>query len=71
MEDRIVRWATDLQSLAKAGFHFGKDVFDWERYRRIREIASEIMSERTGIDISRIDGFFCSDSGYQTPKVDT
>lgn len=71
MEDRIVQWAAELQSLAQAGLYYGKDAFDRERYQRIREISAEMMAERTCIPVEKITGLFCMDAGYQTPKVDT
>ncbi|MBR3553939.1 MAG: NUDIX hydrolase [Clostridia bacterium] len=71
MEDRIVQWAAELQSLAQAGLYYGKDAFDRERYARIREISAEMMAERTGLPAEKVTDWFCADSGYQTPKVDT
>lgn len=41
MEDKILKWAIELQSLAQAGLYYGKDIYDIERFQRIREIASE------------------------------
>lgn len=71
MKDRIVEWAKELQSLAQAGLFYGRDVFDKERYQRIREISAEMMAARTDIPLEKLTGLFCGDSGYQTPKVDT
>lgn len=71
MKDQIVEWAKEIQSLAQAGLFYGKDVFDQERYQRIREIAAEMMAARTGIPLEKITCLFCGDVGYQTPKVDT
>ncbi len=71
MEDQIVKWAAELQSLAQAGLYYGKDVYDKERYQRIREIAAEMLALRTEISPARIKDLFCGDIGYQTPKVDT
>lgn len=71
MNDKIVEWAKELQSLAQAGLFYGKDVFDRERYQRIREIAAEMMAVRTGLSQEKVTGLFCGDVGYQTPKVDT
>lgn len=64
-------WAIELQSLAQAGLFYGKDVYDRERYERIREIAAEMMAEGCGIPAEKVKGLFCNDTGYQTPKVDT
>ncbi len=71
MEDRVSEWAKELQSLAQAGLYYGRDAYDRERYGRVREIAAEMMAERTGLPKEKIKGLFCADSGYQTPKVDT
>ena len=69
--DKITEWAMELQSLAQAGLFYGHDDFDKERYQRIRDISAEMMSERTGLPIEKMKDLFCSDNGYQTPKVDT
>ena len=69
--DRLTEYAIELQSLAQAGLHYGKDIYDRERYERIREIAAEIISMKTKLPLDTVTGMFCSDSGYQTPKVDT
>ena len=71
MKDQIVEWAKEIQSLAQAGLFYDRDVFDKERYQRIREIAAEMMAARTDIPAEKITGLFCGDIGYQTPKVDT
>ena len=69
--DQIVEWAKELQSLAQAGLFYGHDVFDEERYQRVREISVEMMLMRADIPAEKIKDLFCSDEGYQTPKVDT
>lgn len=69
--DKVLEWAKELQSLAQAGLFYGHDVYDKERYQRIREIAAEMMLTRTDIPAEKIHGLFCNDVGYQTPKVDT
>ena len=71
MEDQIIQWAAELQSLAQAGLYYGKDVFDQERYARIREISAQMMAERLGCPAKKVTDWFCADVGYQTPKVDT
>ncbi len=71
MEDCIVRWAAELQSMAQTGLYYCGDDFDRERYLRIREIAAEMAAERTGLPVEKVTGLFCGDVGYQTPKVDT
>ena len=66
-----LKWAVELQAIAQAGLFFGKDCFDKERYERIREISAEMLSCKTGLSMEKVKDLFCSDIGYQTPKIDT
>lgn len=66
-----IRWAVELQSLAQAGLFYGRDVFDRERYTRIREIAAEMLSHMAALPVETVTGLFCNEAGYQTPKIDT
>lgn len=69
--DLWLNWAIELQGLAQASLTYGKDVFDRERYTRIREIAAEILSVKSDIPLETVKGLFCNETGYQTPKLDT
>lgn len=69
--DQFTDWASELQSLAQAGLHYGHDVFDKERYKRVREIAIEMMIAKTGLPKEQVKTLFAGDEGYQTPKIDT
>ena len=71
MSEQIIEWAKELQSLAQAGLFYGRDIYDKERYERIREIAAEMMAARTDLPLEKVTDLFCGDVGYQTPKVDT
>lgn len=66
-----IDWIIELQSLAQAGLFYGKDVYDKERYERIREIAAEMMSHIADMPPEKVQGLFCNEIGYQTPKIDT
>lgn len=70
-EENWVRWVMELQSLAQAGLFYGKDVFDRERYTRIREISAEMLAHMTDLPVETVTGIFCNEVGYQTPKLDT
>ena len=61
----------ELQSLAQAGLTYGKDIYDKERYERIREISAEMMSNIADVPLEKVKGLFCNEVGYQTPKIDT
>lgn len=70
MNNKWLKWATDLQSIAQAGLTFGADKYDLDRYEQIRSIAVDILHEYTDIDHSKIRELFASETGYQTPKID-
>ncbi|MCC8144868.1 MAG: NUDIX hydrolase [Bacteroidales bacterium] len=70
-EYKWLKWAIELQFIAQAGITYSKDVFDLERFERLREISAEIMSFKTDKDMAYIKNVFCNETGFQTPKLDT
>lgn len=64
-------WAIELQALAQNGLTFSKDPFDIERYKRIRDLSAEIISKQSDLSFDKVKGLFCSEEGYQTPKIET
>ena len=66
-----LQWAVELQSMAQAGLYYGEDPFDRERYERIREIAAEMLANQSELPTETVKELFCSETGYQTPKLDT
>lgn len=71
MDLKWADWAVELQSLAQAGLYYSKDVYDLERFERIREISAEMMSGLSDFPLETVKNLFCNESGYQTPKLDT
>lgn len=69
--EQWLQWAMELQSLAQVGLTYGKDVYDKERYERIREISAEIISNMSDIPFIKVKDIFCNEIGYQTPKLET
>lgn len=69
--EKWLEWAVELQSIAQAGLFYGKDEYDMERYEQIRDIAAEMISYKTDIPVEKVKDLFCSEVGYQTPKLDT
>lgn len=65
MKEQWLEWAIELQSLAQAGLTYGKDIFDRERYERIREISAEIMAYKTDIPVQKVKDLFCNETGYR------
>lgn len=66
-----LKWAQELQFIAQAGITYSKDLFDRERFERLREIAAEIMTLKTGLSPEYVKSVFCNETGFQTPKLDT
>lgn len=71
MNDKWLDFAIRIQSIAQAGLQYGKDKYDRERYEELRQIAAEMIAEKTEFSADKIYGLFCNETGYQTPKVDT
>ena len=70
-KEEWLNWCVELQALTQAGLHYSKDAFDTERYLRIQEIATEIISKKIQIPFEKTKVLFCCETGYQTPKIDT
>lgn len=70
-QEKWLDWAVELQALAQAGLFYSKDIYDIERFQRIREIAAEMLVSPSGFSKDRVMDLFCGERGYQTPKLDT
>ena len=51
--EQWLQWAIELQSLAQAGLTYGKDIYDKERYERIRAISAEIIANMADIPLEK------------------
>lgn len=71
VNEKWLEWAIELQSLAQAGLTYGKDVYDKERYERIRTISAKMLAHKTELSVEKVKELFCNETGYQTPKLDT
>ncbi len=71
MNDKWLELAVRIQSIAQAGLEYGRDKYDLERYRELREIAALMVSLKTDIPTEKVHDIFCNETGYQTPKIDT
>lgn len=69
--DKLIKWAMEIQSLAQNGLAYTDNVYDIERYERLREISAEMISEKSNISLEKVKNLFCNEEGYQTPKIDT
>lgn len=64
-------FAMRIQSIAQAGLAYGENAYDRERYEELRKIAVEMITRQTELPLEKVKNFFCNETGYQTPKVDT
>ncbi|MBN2148011.1 MAG: NUDIX hydrolase [Anaerolineales bacterium] len=67
---RWLEWAREIQALAQTGNHYAINEFQSQRYRRLSEIAAEIISEHSGLEAELLAEVFLEQKGYATPRVD-
>ncbi|MBY5034967.1 NUDIX hydrolase [Streptococcus gallolyticus] len=70
-DEKWMKWAIRLQALAQNGLAYTTNVFDRERFEEIRQIAAEMLVTPSGMPLKKVEDLFCSETGYQTPKIDT
>lgn len=69
--EKWLDWAIKIQALAQAGLFYSKDKYNIERFEELRDIAAEMVAYKTEIPKEKVKDLFCSDEGYQTPKLET
>ena len=67
---RWLAWAREILAISQNGLAYNKIEYDRERYRRLQEIAAEILESHTGLDAPSLVKEFSMQPGYATPKVD-
>ena len=60
----------EISEVAQNGLTYGKDRHDLDRYARLREITSLLLSSHSDVGRERIEIFLESEVGYVTPKID-
>ena len=63
-------WGREIQALAQTGLTYSTNEFDILRYRRLEEIAAQIIASHTSLPQEEILGNFRIQPGYATPKID-
>jgi ADP-ribose pyrophosphatase YjhB (NUDIX family) len=63
-------WARELQALAQSGLTYSQIDYDIQRYRRLEEIAAQILVSHTTLPLDTILENFRIQPGYATPKID-
>lgn len=69
--DKFTKWACEIQSIAQSGLAYCKNIYDIERFERLRDISAEMIAEKSDVSLEKVKTLFCNESGYQTPKIDT
>ena len=72
--NELEKWlelAIEIQSLAQTGLAYTSNVYDIERYERLRDISTEMIALKSELKFDKIKELFCNETGYQTPKIDT
>jgi ADP-ribose pyrophosphatase YjhB (NUDIX family) len=67
---RWLEWAREIQALAQSGNTYAVNEYQHQRYRRLQEIAAEIISEHADLEYSEIENAFTAPIGYATPRID-
>jgi ADP-ribose pyrophosphatase YjhB (NUDIX family) len=65
-----IEWAREIFSLSQAGLTYGRNEFDIARYKRLQEIAAEMIESRSELSKEKILQSFSLQAGYATPKID-
>ena len=66
-----MKTAVEMQFIAQAGLAYSKDLYDIERFGRLRELAAEMLARGSGLPMRTVRDVFLCETGYQTPKIDT
>lgn len=69
MNEPWIDWAMQIQALAQNGLAYTENVFDRERFEELRDISAQMLAHKSDIPKDKIKDLFCSETGYQTPKV--
>ncbi|MGL5435227.1 MAG: NUDIX hydrolase N-terminal domain-containing protein [Lachnospiraceae bacterium] len=69
--EKWLQWAIELQAIAQNALTYCENPFDRERFEQVREISADMICHKSDISAEKVKELFCSEIGYQTPKLDT
>jgi len=67
---RWLQWAREIQAVSQTGLTYASSDYEVQRYKRLTEIAAEIVHEHAGLPREHLLRDFAAQPGYATPKVD-
>jgi ADP-ribose pyrophosphatase YjhB (NUDIX family) len=62
--------ARRLLALSQVGLHFGTNEYDRERYREVAQLATQLLSNESGLAAEQLHRTWYVEDGYSTPKID-
>lgn len=65
-----LKWVREIKAIGQTGSHFADDGYHLQRYQRLNEVAAEIISAHTTLEVESLTEIFCDQIGYATPRVD-
>ncbi len=66
----VLQWARQVQAIAQNGLTFTKDPFDRDRFEKLQQLVTTILTSELAITPDQLQGLWIGDDGYATPKVD-
>jgi len=65
-----LKWAREIQSLSQTGLAYSRNEYETSRYRRLLEIAAEMVEGHSGLSKEVVLRNFLVQPGYATAKID-
>jgi ADP-ribose pyrophosphatase YjhB (NUDIX family) len=67
---RWLQWARVIQAVSQTGLTYASSDYEVQRYRRLTEIAAEIIQDHASLPKELLLQDFAAQPGYATPKID-
>lgn len=67
---RWLEWAREIQALAQTSGNYSENEYQLQRYRRLQEIAADIINEHSNLGYQPVVDVYMDQIGYSTPRVD-
>jgi len=67
---RWLKWAREIQAVSQTGLTYASSEYETQRYKRLTEIAAEIVQDHAGVPREHLLQDYAMQVGYATPKVD-
>ncbi len=70
MNQQILKWVMEIQSIAQIGLAYSKNVYDLERYEQLMDLSKSMAQYCSNGSTVEVAAAFDMQQGYATPKVD-